>query len=114
MKFNSVFFLCVLLCLVFGSLSCSESKNAQFERKLLDVGAQAAEEDVKKECSEKKLSESACNKLRDVKLKFAREVMQKLITDFDEMCEKSILLEDECVEKKQELLKVALAKSKKS
>jgi hypothetical protein len=113
MKFNSVFFFCVLLCLVLGSLSCSESKSAQLDRKFLDMSVQLAEKDAEKECSEKKLSEAACNKLRDVTLKSAREQMQKVITGFDEMCKKSVLLEDECVEKKQELLKVAVAESKK-
>jgi hypothetical protein len=113
MKFNSVFLLCVLLCLVLVSLSCSESKNSQLDRKFLDMGVQLAEIDVKKECSEKKLSEAACNELRDVTLKSARERMQKVVTGFDEMCKKSVLLDDECLEKKQELLKIVVAESKK-
>ncbi len=104
MKFSSVFFFCVLLCLALGSLSCSESKNAQLDRKLLDLGAQIAEKDVKKQCSEKNLSEADCNKLRDVKLKSAREETQESINKFDENCKKSIMLEAECVEKKQEML----------
>jgi hypothetical protein len=113
MKFNSGFFFCVLLCLTLGSLSCSESKNAQLDRKFLDFGAQVMEIDVKKECSEKNLSEADCNRLRGDKLKFARENMQERMKQFDEMCKKSILLEDECVQKKQEMLKVMLAESKK-
>jgi predicted Holliday junction resolvase-like endonuclease len=113
MKFNSVFLFCVLLCLVLGSLSCSESKNAELDRKILDMAAQLAENDVKEECSEKKLSEAACNKLRDVRLKSTREDAQEAIRKLDEMCKKSPSLEDECVEKKQEKMKAAFAEAKK-
>jgi hypothetical protein len=113
MKFNSVFFFCVLLCLILVSLSCSESKNAQLDKKFFDFGVQIAEKDAKKECSEKNLSEANCNKLREDKLKEAREGLQEIIKEFDEMCKKSILLEDECVQKKQEMLKVMLAESQK-
>jgi predicted Holliday junction resolvase-like endonuclease len=113
MKFNSVFFFCVLLCLALVSLCCNESKNAQLDKKFFDVGVQMAEKDAKKGCSEKKLSEADCNKFREDKLKEAREVIQEVIKEFDEACKKSIMLEDECVEKKQEMLKGMLAESKK-
>jgi hypothetical protein len=113
MKFNSGFFFCVLLCSILVSLSCSESKNAQLDKKFFDFGVQMAEKDAKKECSEKNLSEADCNKFREDKLKEAREGMQEIIKEFDEMCKKSILLEDECVEKKQQVLKELLAESKR-
>jgi hypothetical protein len=113
MKFNSVFFFCVLLCLALVSLSCSESKNAQLDRKLLDLGIQMAEHNVKGECSEKNLSEADCNKLRDTEIKSARELVQETIKRVDENCKKSISLEDECVEKKHEQLRLAFAEFKK-
>jgi hypothetical protein len=113
MKFNSGFFFCVLLCLILVSLSCSESKNAQLDKKFFDFGVQMAEKDARKECSEKNLSEADCNKSREDNLKEAREVMQNFITEFDETCKKSVLLEDECVEKKQQTLKEMLADSKR-
>jgi Skp family chaperone for outer membrane proteins len=112
MKFN-VFFFCVLLCLTLGSLSCSESKNAQLDKKFFDFGVQMAEKDARKECSEKNLSEADCNKSREDKLKKGREDVQEIIREFDETCKKSISLEDECVEKKQEFLKGIVAESKR-
>ncbi len=108
---RSVFF--SVLCLSLMSLACSESKNAQLDRKALELGDQLVEIDVKKECSEKKLSEVDCNKAREGKLKEARKAMQDLMTRFDEMCKGTVFLEDECVEKKQEMLKLMVAESNK-
>jgi hypothetical protein len=102
MKFNSVFFFCVLLCLILGSLSCSESKNAQLDRKVLDSGVQAAERIVKRKCSEQNLSETACAELMEVNVGAMREGMKEQIRRFDENCKNSTSFEEQCLEQKQE------------
>jgi hypothetical protein len=114
MKFNSVFFFCVLLCLTLGSLSCSESKNAQLDRKLLDVSRQGAERVAKEECSEKNLSETDCAKLREASLSYVRESTREVIKYFDEECKKTSLFEEQCVERKQKLLQIQIDKVGKS
>jgi hypothetical protein len=105
MKFNSVFFFCVLLCLILVSLSCSESKNAQIDRKFLELGDELSEKDAQRECSGKSLSEADCKELKEEKIKSGRKGNQGFIERFDENCKKSALLEDECLAKKQDLLK---------
>ncbi len=102
MKFNSAFFFCVLLCSTLGSLSCSESKNAQLDRKMLDSGVQVAERIAKRQCSEKNLSESACAESMEVNVRAMREGTKEQIRRFDENCKNSTSFEEQCLEQKQE------------
>jgi hypothetical protein len=104
MKLSSVF-LYVFLFLALMSLSCSESKNAQLDRKYLELGVQTAEKIATKECSEKNLSVADCSRLRADMLEKWRKMMQENIDSLDKSCKESFLvLEDECVKVKQELL----------
>jgi hypothetical protein len=112
-KFNSVFFFCVLLCLTLGSLSCAESKNAQLDRKLLDLTARVSERITTKHCSEKNLSEADCSEVKARYLKGMSEAVQESINVLNEGCKKSALLEDECVEQKQVLVKEMFAEYEK-
>ncbi len=102
MKFNSVFFFCVLLCLILVSLSCSESKNAQLDRKFLDSGVQAAERIVKRKCSEENLSKTDCAESMEVNVGAMREGIKEQIRRFDEKCKNSTSFEEQCLEQKQE------------
>jgi hypothetical protein len=91
--------------MVLACLSCSESKNDQLDRKIMEYTDQLAEGFTKKECSEQKLSVTECNKVRAQAIEIFRTQMQGTIKQLDEACKKSVLLEDECVEKKREVLK---------
>jgi hypothetical protein len=108
MKFNSAFFFCVLLCLILGSLSCSESKNAQLDRKTLDAYTQAAETIGKRQCSERNLSETDCAELVKFLVGYMRDGMKENIRRLDEDCKKSALFEEQCLEKKQQVLQSSL------
>jgi Na+-transporting NADH:ubiquinone oxidoreductase subunit NqrC len=108
MKFNSVFFFCVLLCSILVSLSCSESKNAQLDRKLLDSYSQAAEAIGKRQCSEQNLSETDCAKLKEFLVDYMRKGMKENIRRQDEDCKKSSLFEEQCLERKQQILQRSL------
>jgi hypothetical protein len=71
----------------------------------MDYADQWTEGFTKKECSEQKLSVTECDKLRGQAIEMSRTQMQGTIKQLDEACKKSVLLEDECVEKKREVLK---------
>jgi hypothetical protein len=108
MKFNSVFFFCVLLCSTLGSLSCSESKNAQLDRKFLDSHIQAAEKVAKQQCFEGNLSETDCAQLTEILVGRMREGVKRNIARFDEDCKKSASFEEQCLERKQRALRESL------
>jgi hypothetical protein len=75
----------------------------------MDYSDQLAEGFVKKECSEQKLSVTECNKVRGQATEVFRTQIQESIKQLDEACKKSVLLEDECVEKKREALKLIVS-----
>jgi hypothetical protein len=67
---------------------------------------------VKRECSEE-LSATECNNLRAQGIEMSRIQTQESIKRLDEACKKSVLLEDECVEKKREFLKALVSKGER-
>ncbi len=106
MKFNSVFFFCVLLCLILVSLSCA-TKSSQLESKILDQYERRSVDNAISLCNEVglKITDAKCESLKDDYAKTGRQKGKEILLEANNTCQEHRLSEDDCNKIKEQMLK---------